>query len=138
MVCSTDMQKERNMLSSQTVPKVFPQNQLGSSSSSSCCWGRVAGGVNPCKEENQARLGEQRAGQVLKYAPWKEESPKRPKSYRLRFNVSQETSTILLLRAHLRNINTYIHTKTCTQGLGRDLSVKCVQESLSSKHQSKS
>lgn len=70
-----------------------------------------------CKEENQARRGEQRAGQVLKYARWKEESPKRTKSHGLRFNPSQETSIIALPKTNLRNISlTYSHTKNVHTG----------------------
>lgn len=48
------------------------------------------------RRRNQARIDEQRAGQVLKYAPWKEESPKMPQSHRLGLNTSLETSTSLL------------------------------------------
>lgn len=78
---------------------MFPHNQLASSS----CWCWKGGGVSGAdqegyKEENQARIEEQRAGQVLKYALWKEESPKMPQSHRLRL----ETSTTLL-KVYLRN-----------------------------------
>lgn len=107
-------------------PQLFPHNQLASSSS----WGWVgvqeglSGGrlqEQIKRVENQAKIEEQRAGQVLKYAPRKEESPKMPQSHRLRLNLSLETLT-LVLKVYLRNINVCIHTKTCAQGLGRELS----------------
>lgn len=110
----------RNVLSSQIVPQMFPHNQLASSSS----WGWVGREVSGadqegCKEEHQTRIEEQRTGQALKYAPWKEKSPKMPQSHRLKLNTSLETSTILL-KVYLRNINVCIHT--CVQGLEREIS----------------
>lgn len=91
------MQLWRNVLSSQ----LFPHNQLACSSS----WAWVEVGEGCLGEglqeqikrvENQAKIEEQRAGQVLKYAPRKEESPKMAQSHRVRLNSSLEALTLVL------------------------------------------
>lgn len=114
-VCKAGVQNWRNILSSQIVLQLFPHNQLASSSS--WCW--KGGGVSGAdqegyKEENQARIEEQRASQVLKYALWKEESPKMPQSHRLRL----ETWTILL-KVYLRNKGKHSHLCTGARERGQ-------------------